>query len=100
MTLGRRCTTTRGGFSVTKESAKPPPELMEAECLLPNGIVLQVLVHPDDEMHQVKQTVLDKATTEGKVSFGGRLNENRKSFPMQSTFPCVDASTRTPAATS
>ena len=41
-------------------------DLEEIECLLPNGIVIDVLVHPDDEMYHIKQVVLSRATTDGE----------------------------------
>jgi hypothetical protein len=38
----------------------------EIECLLPNGIVLNMNVHPDDEVFHIKRVVLSKATTDGR----------------------------------
>ena len=41
----------------------------DIECLLPNGILLELPVHPDDEVVQIKQLVLNRATTDGKPHF-------------------------------
>ena len=40
-------------------------DLEKVECLLPNGIILEVLVHPDDELCRIKEVVLSRATTDG-----------------------------------
>ena len=37
----------------------------EIECLMPNGIVLCVRVHPGDWLYHIKEAVLEKATTDG-----------------------------------
>ncbi len=42
-----------------------PQDLETVECLMPNGIILDVLVHPDDELCRIKEVVLSKATTDG-----------------------------------
>ena len=42
-------------------------DIEEIQCLMPNGIVLDVLIHPDDEIFHIKQLVLNRATTDGKV---------------------------------
>lgn len=40
-------------------------ELQEIQCLLPNGILLDVFVHPSDEIRHIKQVVLGRATSDG-----------------------------------
>jgi hypothetical protein len=39
----------------------------EVECLLPNGILMSISVHPDDELGQIKQLVLVRAISDGRV---------------------------------
>ena len=41
-------------------------DIEEIQCLMPNGIAVDVLIHPDDEIVHIKQLVLNRATTDGK----------------------------------
>lgn len=65
--LGRRSRSSdQGALSLDLADALDESDLEEIQCLLPNGIVLDVFVHPDDEMVHIKQVVLSRATTDGK----------------------------------
>lgn len=41
-------------------------DLQVVQCLLPTGLIIDVSVHPDDEMYHIKQIVLAHATTDGR----------------------------------
>ena len=41
-------------------------DLELVQCFLPTGMVLDVSVHPDDELFQIKHFVLGVATADGK----------------------------------
>ncbi len=58
----------------------PPSDLLEIECLLPNGIVLEAFVHPDEELCRIKEVVLAKATSDGKVALGGCLSPDASHY--------------------
>ena len=42
--------------------------LWEMQCLLPNGVIIDSLVHPDDEISNLKQVILNRAITDGKLN--------------------------------
>lgn len=39
--------------------------LWEVHCLLPNGIIFDSVVHPDDEIANLKVLILNRAITDG-----------------------------------
>ena len=41
-------------------------DLETVQCFLPTGMVLDVKVHPDDEMVQIKSVLISDATANGK----------------------------------
>lgn len=53
-------------FSSDVTSSFDDSDIEEVQCLMPNGIVLDVLLHPDDEIFHIKQLVVNRATTDGK----------------------------------
>jgi len=67
-------------FPLTSDNADAADRLEEVTALLPNGIVLDVLVHPDDEMSQIKQVVILAATTDGNTR---AMGEDATQTPIQ-----------------
>ncbi len=55
-----------GGVNEALSDLLDETNLQKVQCLLPNGIVVDVFVHPDDELFHIKQVVIDKATKDGK----------------------------------
>ena len=49
------------------ESMFDESDLETVQCFLPTGMVLDVKVHPDDEMIQIKSVLINDATTNGKI---------------------------------
>lgn len=43
-------------------------DLEIVQCFLPTGMVYDINVHPDDEIYQIKQIVLNNATADGKFN--------------------------------
>ena len=41
-------------------------DFVEVQCFLHTGMILDVSVHPDDSIFQIKQIILNSATADGK----------------------------------
>jgi len=42
-------------------------DFVEVQCFLHTGMILDVSVHPDDSIFQIKQIILNSATADGKL---------------------------------
>ena len=49
-------------------------DFVEVQCFLHTGMILDVSVHPDDSIFQIKQIILNSATADGKHT--GRFDSN------------------------
>ena len=47
-------------------------DFVEVQCFLPTGMVLDVSVHPDDSIFQIKQILLNSATADLQFPLRGR----------------------------
>ncbi|XP_059078692.1 phosphatidylinositol 4,5-bisphosphate 3-kinase catalytic subunit beta isoform-like isoform X2 [Tigriopus californicus] len=55
----------------------------EINCLLPNGIIMDLSVHPDDEIIDIKQLVLNRATTDERLPLRGCLNPDGSHYTLK-----------------
>ena len=72
-----------GGSSNDESCSLDEAEFETVQCFLPTGMVLDVSVHPDDEIFHIKQYVISNATADGKIfcsDFFLSLKKNPCSF--------------------
>ena len=57
-------------------------DFVEVQCFLHTGMILDVSVHPDDSIFQIKQIILNSATADGKHTgtFDSNFSDISKSY--------------------
>lgn len=68
------------GDTESFDSFESESELEEVQCLLTTGLILDVNVHPDDEMGFIKQIVLSTATNDERLPLRGCLTPDAECY--------------------
>ena len=55
-------------------------DFVEVQCFLHTGMILDVSVHPDDSIFQIKQIILNTATADEQFPLRGCLNPDPNSY--------------------
>lgn len=53
------------GVTSDSESLYDEADLEVVQCFLPTGLVIDIRIHPDDDIAQIKQIILSSATSDG-----------------------------------